>query len=139
VEPVAHHDEFGDLEVIATAPLMTGRYQTWRPGLGVPIRSTVGAPKFWRHGRLVFVRQLAPWGLLSPTMDDATARRIYVDRLNVRAGDVVAELAGIARAYPGQPLVVLCFEPAGQECHRFWFADWFGGRYGVEVSELPSA
>jgi hypothetical protein len=44
---------------LAGTPLATGRYQSWRPVDGVPIRSTVGEPKFWRHGPLIFVRELA--------------------------------------------------------------------------------
>jgi hypothetical protein len=130
-----------DLALIAAAPLVTTRYQSFRPGDGVPIRSTVGEPKFWRHGPLVFVRQLAPWGLLSRSMSDADAQRIYVERLDRDANTIVAALAEIARQHPDRPLVVLCFEDvhAGQVCHRRWFADWFRDRYGTDVSELEPA
>ena len=124
-----------DLALLAAAPLVTGRYAAFRPEHGVPIRSTCGAPKRFRGGPLVFARQLAPWGLLSPTISDDEARRRYVARLD---DTIVMFLAGVARAFPGQQLVVLCYENvhAGQHCHRRWFAEWFEGRYGIEVPEL---
>jgi hypothetical protein len=130
--------DIDELAAIAAAPLMTGRYQTWRPEFGVPIRSTVGEYKGWRHGPIEFARPLAPWGLLSRSISDSEAERRYLDRLDKQADTVVAELAAIARRHPGQALVVLCFENvnAGQVCHRRWFARWFQQQFGIEVAEL---
>ena len=42
---------------------MTGRYAKFRPDLGVPIRSTVGYPRFWRHGQLIHARDITPYGV----------------------------------------------------------------------------
>lgn len=125
-----------DLEQL-TGRLCTGRYQTWRPSQGVPIRSTVGEPKFWRHGPLVFVRQLAPWGLMDQ-LDPAEFDVAYRERLD-RDGEVtVAKLAAVARQHPGRALLVLCFEDvwAGQSCHRRVFADWMGERFDIGVPEV---
>jgi hypothetical protein len=133
-------NSFDDLELIATAPLVTGRYQSWKPGDGVPIRSTVGYPKFWRHGPLLDATGITPYGVFGKGLDNDTARAAYRERLDRHAGANLAGLGDIARRHRGQPLVVLCFEDvhAGQVCHRRWFAEWFEERYGIAVAELPA-
>ena len=126
-----------DLAVVRSATLATGRYQTWRPEDGVPIRTTVGAPKFWRGPDLVDGRVMAPYGLLSDDLTTDEARRRYRQRLDEQADGVAAALATIATEHPGQPLVLLCYEnvQAGEQCHRRWLAGWLADRYGIEVPE----
>jgi hypothetical protein len=130
---------FDALELLAHAPLVTGRYQAWKPGDGVPIRSTVGYPQFWRHGPLWHVTGITPYGVFGKVLDDDTARAAYRNRLDHHAEVILASLAEVARRHPGQPVVVLCFEDVhtGQDCHRRWFAEWFEERYGIAVAELP--
>lgn len=70
---------------LAGTPLATVRYQTWRPVDGVPIRSSVGEPKIWRHGPLIFVRELAPFGISGRRLDVDEAHRRYVARLDRHA------------------------------------------------------
>jgi hypothetical protein len=130
-----------DLELLRRAPLVTGRYQTWKPGEGVPIRSTVGYPRFWRHGPLVHARDITPYGVFGrDDLDGAAAQAAYVTRLDDLGDTVVFNLAAIARDHPGEQLVVLCFEnvPAGESCHRRWFAGWMEDRYGLVVPELAA-
>jgi hypothetical protein len=126
-----------ELELIAAAPLVTGRYQTWRRSDGVPCCITLGEPKFWgRRPPLVDLRVLAPWGVFDAPLDEG--RRLYRQRLDARADRIVAALARIAAEHPGEQLVLLCFEDvnAGEVCHRRWFAEWFEQRYGVVVPEV---
>jgi hypothetical protein len=126
-----------ELELIAAAPLVTGRYQSWRPSDGVPVRTTVGQPRFWRGPALVDGRVLAPFGLLDPHLLVDESQRLYRQRLDIRADRIVATLARIATQHPGEPLVLLCFERVpGEECHRRWFAEWFEDRFGVVVPEV---
>jgi hypothetical protein len=127
-----------DLDVLEAAPLLTGRYQNWRPEHGVAVRSTVGTPKFWRHGELIHARAITPYGVFGSGLDVDAARSAYVARLEARAQSVVAFLAAVARQHPGQPVVVLCFDNvhAGESCHRRWFAGWFEDRFGIAVPEL---
>jgi hypothetical protein len=134
-------DPSADLDLLALAPLVTGRYQSWKPGGGVPIRSTVGYPKFWRHGPLCHVTEITPYGVFGKGLDADTARSLYRKRLDRHAGTIPTRLGEIARRHRGQPVVVLCFEDvfAGEVCHRRWFAEWFEERYGVTVAELPAA
>jgi hypothetical protein len=126
-----------DLDVLRAAPLMTGRYQTFRPELGVPVRSTVGAPTWWPHGDLLHARDATPYGIFGSGLDDDAARAAYLDRLDRHDEQLVGFLADVARRHRGQPVVVLCFEDvhAGQSCHRRWLADWFQARFGIEVPE----
>jgi hypothetical protein len=118
--------------------LTTGRYQTWRPVFGVPIRATVGEPKFWRGPELVVIRALAPFGIFGRGLTHDEARRRYLARLDRQAETILAALTDVARKHPGRQLCVLCFEDvhAGQVCHRRWFAEWFEQRYGVQVPEV---
>jgi hypothetical protein len=140
VRPSGSHP-FDELELLANAPLLTGRYQSWKPGDGVPVRSTVGYPKFWRHGPLLHAIGITPYGVFGKGLDHDTARAAYRQRLDLHAGAILSDLAEIARTHRGQPVVVLCFEDvhAGQICHRRWFAEWFEERYGIAVDELPAA
>ncbi len=140
VQP-SESNEFDDLELLANAPLVTGRYQSWKPGDGVPIRSTVGYPRFWRHGPLWHATEITPYGVFGKGLDHDTARASYRRRLDRHAGAILVGLSQVARRHPGEPLVVLCFEDvhAGEVCHRRWFAEWFEERYGVAVAELPAA
>src|SRR4051794_18107814 len=96
-----------DLEVLAGTPLMTGQYQRFKPDDGVAIRSTVGEPKWWRHGPLPHCRDATPYGLMDPKMSDAEAERRYLIRLDERAGSIIGFLADVARLNPGRPLVIL--------------------------------
>jgi hypothetical protein len=127
-----------DLALVCSTTLVTSRYQTWRPDDGVPIRTTVGAPKFWRGPDLVDGRITAPYGLLSEELPTDEARRRYRQRLDDRADCVVATLASIATRHPDQTLCLLCYEDvhAGEECHRRWLAEWLDDRYGIEVPEV---
>jgi hypothetical protein len=129
-----------DLQAIKAAPLVTARYSSWRPELGVPIRTSVGHPRFWRRGvPLLQMRSVTPHGVFrNPTLHTVSEQRVaYLARLEDLADDIVAELAALAHAFPGKALVVLCFEDLTKgECHRRWFAEWFEGRYGIEVPEV---
>jgi hypothetical protein len=129
-----------DCELLADAPLVTGRYQSWKPGDGVPIRSTVGAPRFWRHGAMPHLREITPYGVFGKGLGHAAARAAYRTRLDQHADAIVASLADLARRHPSQALCVLCFEDvhAGEQCHRRWFASWFEERHGLVVPELPA-
>jgi hypothetical protein len=130
-----------DLAIIRATTIVTGRYQTWRPEDGAPVRITVGAPRFWGTRRpLVDGRLLAPFGLLSPSLPLDECRRRYEQRLDARADRIVSLLARIADEHPGERLVLCCFEDveAGEECHRRWFAEWMQDRHGIAVPEVET-
>jgi hypothetical protein len=128
-----------ELELLRSTRIVTGRYATWEAAHGVPVRITVGEPKFWRGPELVDARVLAPFGLLDSSIPTDECRRLYLERLCDKADRIVAVLARIATEHRGQPLCLLCFEDVSKdECHRRWFAAWWQDRFGLTVPEVPA-
>lgn len=129
-----------DIKTITKTKLVTARYQDFKPDLGIPVRSSVGAPRFWRFGPLAHSRATTPYGVFrNDDLRTLQAQHIaYHARLDELGDEVVTELADIARDHPGEgPLVLLCYENvhAGGDCHRRWFAEWFEDHYGIVVPE----
>jgi hypothetical protein len=129
-----------DLELLRATGLATSRYVSWCPEHGVPVRITVGYPRFWgSRPKLVDFRLVAPYGLMGKDLPTDECHRRYVERLDDLGDQVVATLAGIARDTPaGVTLVLLCFEDvlAGEQCHRRWLAEWLELHHGLVVSEV---
>lgn len=128
-----------DLDLIRAAGIVTSRYQNWRPEHGVPIRSTVGYPRFWRGPQLVFVKPITPFGIFGRgLLDEEVVRSQYLARLDDHAEQIVTTLTAIARANLGRPLCVMCYERVdlGEACHRRWLAEWMQDRYEIEVPEV---
>ena len=119
--------------------LFTARYADYSPTQGVAVRTSVGVPKDWRHGRLEHVRRLTPYGLLHVT-NRAEFTRLYIARLeSVGADAIYAALEGISDVHDCRPLVLLCFEDVrrrGVWCHRTILGAWLRDRLDVEVPEL---
>jgi hypothetical protein len=128
------------VNLLASTPLVTGRYRWWQPTDGVPIRSTVGYPRFWRHGRLWHAKEITPYGIFGKGLAHDEGRRRYLARLDHYADAILTDLAALARQHPGQALCVLCFEDvtSGQVCHRRWFAEWFEDCFDLVVAELTA-
>lgn len=119
--------------------LFTARYAEYSPTQGVAVRTSVGAPKDWRHGRLEHVRRLTPYGLLHVT-DRAEFTRLYTARLERAGAEAIrARLQGVSDAHDHRPLVLCCFENVrepGVWCHRTTLGAWLRDRLGVEVTEV---
>ncbi|MEX2646083.1 MAG: DUF488 family protein [Gaiellaceae bacterium] len=125
---------FGEL-VVATS-----RYQAAdliRRSGRAPVGITVGRPKFRLGCELAgTVRMLAPVGLLQVD-DEAEFTRLYRERLDrVGVQKIAARLEELAAAAGAQGVVLLCFESAGEFCHRRVFAGWWRAQTGTSVSEL---
>lgn len=63
----------------------------------------------------------------------AAAYRRQLEEIGLRS--IMDDLGRLSREAGGLPLVLLCFEPAGQFCHRHVLRD-FLTKYGVEIREL---
>jgi hypothetical protein len=102
----------------------------------VPVGISVGEPKFPLGYTCEFIRRLAPWGLLEvPDADEFSQR--YRERLDALGIDAVRRrFRSISAGHDYRGLVLLCFEPVGQFCHRRVFADWFEREDGQPVPEL---
>jgi len=125
-------------------PLATSRYQAREliieSGM-VPVGITVGRPKWnptYDGEHVVYLSELAPWGLMR-IEDDGEFTRRYVERLDRLGVDRIADrFAIISAQHDHRGLVLLCYEPAGEFCHRRAFAAWWESRTGQAVPELVS-
>lgn len=120
--------------------LFTNRYQAFQPTQGVPVRITLGAPRFKLAYPLTHsVRELAPRRdyLSRPEPEFTTAYRADLDQLGpVR---IAERLRQITEAEGDHRLVLLCFEDLSdpkQWCHRTVFASWWKDVTGDAVREL---
>ena len=119
--------------------LLTSSYATYTPGMGVPVGTSIGRHPAFRGGHEIDT--LKPFGIFR-VMDDEPVEvqaRAYRARLNRRQGRLWQELTELADAYPGTPLVLLCWcrpEVAlAGGCHRRWAAQWFENEHGLRVPE----
>lgn len=125
-------------------PLATCSYKAYIPAMGVPVRITVGRPRFFPHP-YQYVEGLAPHGIFKSAEYDGQPMDVkelaFHRRCDSLRDQILADLAGIADAHPGQRLVMLCYENVhnGEVCHRTWAARWFADRLGWDVPELSPA
>lgn len=118
-----------------TVWLLTSTYAAFRPTWGVAVQISVARPQFLvGYSIAAEIRSLMPWGLLGRRGPEF--ERAYLERLNrIGVGELRAGFERIARER-GDPLVLCCFEPAGQPCHRRTFATWWYERTGDPVPEI---
>ncbi|MCX4458604.1 hypothetical protein OOK58_42605 [Streptomyces sp. NBC_01728] len=131
-------------EVRQPLPLVTTRYQSWKPELGyLPVGVTVGKARFFRHSH-ESIPALAPVELMRGPLKGidniAVERIVYFERLRVYEHEILAALQELAARYPDTPACLMCFEDvnAGLDCHRRWYSEWAAARYGWEIPELPN-
>lgn len=105
----------------------------------MPVRTSVGLPRFWSEAKAFPVAKLiTPYGLRKLTGDDF--RAAYLGRLAEAGFDrILDELCQIHTAYGGKPLVLLCFEKDRKDCHRSMFAAWWETMTGEAINELDLA
>lgn len=120
--------------------LFTHRYQDFEPSMGVPVRITLGAPRWTLPYALEYrVREAAPsreyFGAGRPEYQAA-----YMAQLDRHGHAFLASrFREIATAAGDPRLVLLCFEDLSkpdQWCHRRMFAAWWQGKTGAKVREL---
>ncbi|MGW7542185.1 hypothetical protein ACWGKQ_13835 [Streptomyces sp. NPDC054770] len=120
--------------------LFTHRYQSFEPATGVPVRVTLGAPRWTLPYTLEHqVREAAP----SRNYFDA-ARSLYeaeyLAQLDRHGVEFFASRFQEIAVTAGDPrLVLLCFEDLSkpeQWCHRRMFAAWWQEKTGAQVREL---
>ncbi|WP_431991970.1 hypothetical protein [Streptomyces albogriseolus] len=120
--------------------LFTHRYQGFEPSMGVPVRITLGAPRWTLPYTLEHeVREAAPsreyFGSARPVYE--TAYLAQLDRHGVEF--FASRFQEIAVAAGDLRLVLLCFEDLSkpeQWCHRRMFAAWWQEKTGAKVREL---
>lgn len=126
--------------------LFTGRYQAFQPSMGVPVRTTVGAPR-WKlayplqHNlpEVTPTREMVR-GAHTGGWSQAKFEVAYRARLTeigpariIAAAEIIAHQAGTGR------LVLLCFDDVSKQgvwCHRLMFGRWWVDVTGQPVPEL---
>jgi len=120
----------------------TSRYQRFNAADGVPVRTTMGHPRFKLGYEPVNVPELAPAGVFRNPAFSTVPQMIvgYTERLDRLQADIISTCNRIAQANGGQRLVFLCFDdvqpPVRDYCHRTWLSAWFRERHGLIVPEL---
>jgi hypothetical protein len=101
----------------------------------VPVSVSVGRPKgiAWVQ-RVPGMKELTPYGLLQIKSDQEFYERYY-QRLEDAGTDLITERFETIFNRFGVPLVLLCWERPGANCHRFAFARWWKRETGQEVPE----
>jgi hypothetical protein len=120
--------------------LFTARYQTFQPRMGVPVRTTIGAPRFklrypLNHNLPLIAPDRAFFHATRPEF--VRQYRAKLDRHGPAL--IIAACEQIAKAATQDRLVLLCFEDLtkeGQWCHRTLFAEWFEEQTGHPVREI---
>jgi hypothetical protein len=95
-----------------TLELVTARYATFTPAMGIPVQTSIGRPK-WPLGYDLTeqAKRLMPWGLLSADFSEAEFTAHYRARLDKVGPDALRRLFhAISARHGGARLVLLCFE-----------------------------
>lgn len=127
--------------------IATCTYHEYRPDMGMPVRSTVGNPKWFSYFPYGVWENITPrrWMLGINDRDEFRTKyrhhlhKMTLDRL---LGDAHALQEELAPSWEGtaftEQLVILCYDNLAQPdmwCHRTFFAEWMG-EHNVIVPEL---
>lgn len=136
---------YGDVEL----NLATCSYKAFDPSMGVPVRTSVGYPRFWRKTApaLEYVPELAPFGKVDGVdlrkIDDRAVFDVhYRARLAANGVTIVEKVVDLSRGREGIPLVFLCYEDVHDPttfCHRTTAGLWLHEQLGLDVPELSPA
>ncbi|MEU7092997.1 hypothetical protein [Kitasatospora aureofaciens] len=128
-----------------TPNLATCTYQEYRLAMGLPVRTTAGAARFFTEPLAGHAQAITPTRqLLAANLPEDAYEFQYRRMLNETGVDAIrAELEFIARraAAGDTPLVLLCFDvlsKPGNWCHRSHFAKWWEEQTGQAIPELGS-
>ena len=122
--------------------LMTCSFQKFPVGVGLPVRTTVGSPRFQLPYRLV-----TEFRLLTPRrewlgLSKAAYQRNYIGMLEAHGVDKLTRaFDALAEAHGVDTLVFLCFDNLAKPgpdawCHRTMFGAWWESVTGAPVPEL---
>lgn len=118
----------------------TCSYTEFRPQMGVPVRTSLGHPRFkLRYGLVHAMPMLAPRRDMFHLDEEAfeVAYHAMLDKTGVQK--ILAAGKAIVEQEDDHRLVLLCFErlnEPGKWCHRSSFGRWFLIQTGEEVREL---
>lgn len=115
--------------------LAKSSWRQYRQSMGVPVRITLGKPRFEYEE----IRLLAPTPAIFRLKSDADLEREYLAHLDrIGAERLRDAFDAVSGKHGGRRLVLLCYENLlkGQACHRRMFAEWWKEQTGIVVPEL---
>ena len=120
--------------------LATCSYSEFRPAMGTPVRTTVGAPRY----RLPYSLEHALPALYPTRSMLRLPRHLYEPQYLARLRETTAPVLqqhflAIAEVSENESLVLLCFDKLSKPaawCHRTMFATWWTEETGEVVPEL---
>lgn len=133
--------------------LNTCSYREYRPEFGVPVRISLGVPKFSVPGfdPKRWLRVLTPQGWYFRANKTDFDRNFYNQLHSAGVDNIHNQLQNLSRYHDREPLVLLCFEKLhglayregddvtaleAQFCHRRMFALWWRNTTGELIPEL---
>jgi uncharacterized protein YeaO (DUF488 family) len=112
--------------------LATCSFAAYRPEFGKPVRISLGRPK-----RGVdpddSLRDLTPHYSYLRASPDEFARKYRAQLKKVGVARLRAKLCALD---DGRPLILLCFERDGADCHRILFSRWWLEQTGEIIPEI---
>lgn len=124
--------------------IATCSYSAYKPEMGLPIRASLGGPRWWKGGIEHVMLEIAPGRAYfrEPSWSIFEAKfREQLDRFGIehliQRFNGIGESAGLK---PGAVLVPMCFEKLAswddKKCHRAMFRHWWLEQTGDMLPEL---
>jgi Protein of unknown function, DUF488 len=116
--------------------LHTASYRAWTPGLGAPVRTSLGTPRIDGAADWPRCRPITPrWSYLRASAEVYIAAYLaQLDRYGARR--IAQELAAITRETGAERLVLMCFEADPERCHRSLLSAWWLEATGESITEI---
>lgn len=135
-------EEWAEEQAAQSLTLFTGQWSklwgAWPREDVMPVRTSVGLPRFWPGVHLLPVaRLITPYKLRS--LEGEAFTTAYLSRLAETGIEAIrAELEDIHALYC-KPLVLLCYEKDPKDCHRSMFAQFWQEQTGEVINEWTTA
>lgn len=120
--------------------LATTSYSAFRPGMGVPVKTSLGAPKYAKYAYVdaPILHPRVTFRSKAPLEQHPFMYQRYLTQWQPSVEDALDELTDVYGSE--EPLVLLCFEGMGEAmsggCHRRWLADWLLATFDLVVPEV---
>lgn len=125
--------------------IATCSYGEFQPHMGVPVRTSVGSPKWFAYDAMAWENVYPKYHWLKLPFDDYRERYLrHLESVGVETlrGDITYMAETYAKLHDGDlpdQLTLLCFEKLskpGAWCHRTLLSEWIQQNLSLDVVEL---